>query len=104
MTTWWMMLGMVAVTQAARMSFLVFGDKIAFPAWLNRALHFVPVAVLTALIVPMALAPQGHIDVSPRNAYLVGTLVALAVALPRGKTLPAIVASFVVYGVMRGLG
>ncbi|TDR80208.1 AzlD domain-containing protein [Paludibacterium purpuratum] len=103
MTNWWMILGMLLVTQAARTSFLVFGGKVTFPDWLNRGLHFVPVAVLTALIVPMALAPQGRIDVSPHNAYLLGTLVSIAIALPRGKILPAIMLSFCVYGLVRWL-
>ena len=58
--------GMVAVTYGIRLSFLVFGHRVAFPAWLERALRYVPAAVLTALIVPMALAPQGAIDVSQR--------------------------------------
>lgn len=103
MNGFWLIAGMVTATQVARMSFLVFGNRIAFPGWLERALHFVPVSVLTALIVPMALAPQGKVDLSLHNAYLLGTLLAAAVALPRGKTLLAIVVSFVAYGLLRWL-
>ena len=45
--------GMIVVTYGIRLSFLVFGHKLSFPAWLSRALHYVPAAVLTALIVPI---------------------------------------------------
>ncbi|MGL1334906.1 AzlD domain-containing protein, partial [Vibrio parahaemolyticus] len=50
---------MLAATLLIRASFLVFGQRLAFPDWLNRALHYVPAAVLSALVAPMALAPAG---------------------------------------------
>jgi branched-subunit amino acid transport protein len=95
--------GMVVVTYGIRLSFLVFGHRVAFPAWLERALRYVPAAVLTALIAPMALAPQGAIDVSLHNAYLPGTIAAIAIALWTRQTLAAILGGFVVYGLWRWL-
>jgi len=102
-TLYWALalLGMIVVTYGIRLSFLVFGHSVNFPNWLERALRYVPAAVLTALIVPMALAPQGSIDVSLHNAYLPGTLGAIAVALWTRQTLAAILGGFVVYGVWR---
>ena len=100
---WAAIAGMLAATLAVRASFLVFGQRLAFPGWLNRALHYVPAAVLSALVAPMALAPAGVIDLSWHNAYLVGTLVAIAVAWKNGKTLLAIVVSFAAYGALRWL-
>lgn len=97
------LLGMVVVTYGIRLSFLVFGHGARFAPWLERALRYVPVAVLTALIVPMALAPQGAIDISLHNAYLPGTLAAAAVALWSRQTLAAILGGFVVYGLWRWL-
>lgn len=95
--------GMVAVTYGIRLSFLVFGHRLSFPAWLERSLRYVPAAVLTALVVPMALAPQDVIDLSLHNAYLPGTAAALALALWSRQTLVAIVGAFVVYGLCRWL-
>lgn len=97
----WVLLGMVVVTYGIRLSFLVFGHGLAFPAWLERALRYVPVAVLTALIAPMALAPLGVVDLSVHNAYLPGTVAAAAVALLSRHTLAAILGGFVVYGLWR---
>jgi branched-subunit amino acid transport protein len=95
------LLGMVVVTYGVRLSFLVFGHNVTFPPWLERALRYVPAAVLTALIVPMALAPQGTVDLSLHNAYLPGAVGAVAVALWTRQTLAAIVGGFVVYGIWR---
>lgn len=95
--------GMVVVTFGIRLSFLVFGHRLSFPVWLERALRYVPSAVLTALIVPMALAPQGAVDVSLHNAYLPGAMVAAAVAFFSEHTLAASVSGFVAYGTWRFL-
>jgi branched-subunit amino acid transport protein len=97
------LVGMVVVTYGIRLSFLVFGHRVNFPSWLERALRYVPAAVLTALIAPMALAPQGVIDVSLHNAYLPGTIAAIAVALWTRQTLAAILGGFMVYGLWRWL-
>jgi branched-subunit amino acid transport protein len=49
------------------------------PARLQRALRFVPPAVLSAIIFPELLLPQGTLDLSPGNPRLVaGLLAALA--------------------------
>jgi len=93
--------GMVCVTFGIRLSFLVFGHRLAFPTWLERALRYVPVAVLTALIVPMSVAPHGSIDFSSGNAYLPGALAAAMVAFFSKHTLLAIVSGFLVYGLWR---
>ena len=93
--------GMVLVTFGIRLSFLVFGHGLSFPQWLERALRYVPASVLTALIVPMALAPQGLLDVSTSNAYLPGSLAAAVVAFFSRHTLAAITSGFLVYGAWR---
>ena len=100
----WAVLGMLVLTFGIRLSFLVFGHRLRFPGWLQRSLRYVPAAVLTALIVPMALAPQGTVDVSAGNAYLPGALTAALVAYFSQHTLAAIVSGFVVYALWRWLG
>jgi branched-subunit amino acid transport protein len=97
MSSMGLILGMMAITFATRASFLIFGQRLQFPDIVRRALYYVPVAVLTALVVPMALAPQGALWVSMGNPYLIGTLAAAGVAFWTRKTLLAIVVSFAVY-------
>lgn len=100
---WLILAGMVGVTYGIRLSFLVFGHGITFPHWLERALRYVPASVLTALVVPIALAPQGGIDVSWHNPYLPGTVTAVVVAWWSRQTLAAILCGFAVYGLWRWL-
>lgn len=101
MNVWLAITGMALLTLAIRASFLVLGRRWVFPPWLARALHYVPVAVLSALVVPMALAPGGSIALSWQNPYLIGTLCAGVLAWYGGRTLPALVASFVLFAVLR---
>lgn len=98
MNPWIGIIGMAILTYGIRASFLVFGRHLVFPGWLERALHYVPAAVLSALIVPAALAPAGTIDLSAGNAWLPGALASAAVALWSGRMLAAILAGFLVYG------
>ena len=98
---WAAILGMLVVTYVVRASFIVFGQKLRFPPAVVQALSHVPVAVLTAIVVPEAIAPGGQLDLSPANPYLVGTLVAGLVAWKSGRTLVAVLVSFAVFGAMR---
>ena len=98
---WAAVLGMFAATYAVRASFIVFGQRLRFPPSVVQALGHVPVAVLTAIVVPEAIAPGGQLDLSPANPYLVGTLVAGLVAWKSGRTLVAVLVSFAVFGAMR---
>ena len=100
-TLWLAILGMFVATYTVRASFIVFGQKLRFPPAVVQALGHVPVAVLTAIVVPEAIAPGGQLDLSPANPYLVGTLVAGLVAWKSGRTLVAVLVSFAVFGAMR---
>lgn len=102
-TLWVAILGMFVVTFAIRASFLVFGQRLRFPPAVVQSLGHVPVAVLTAIIVPEAIAPGGQLQISLANPYLVGTVVAGLIAWKTGRTLTAVMLSFVVFGLMRGL-
>lgn len=102
-TLWAIILGMFAATFLVRASFLVFGHGLRFPPALIQALGHVPVAVLTAIVVPEAIAPGGQLDLSPLNPYLVGTLVAGLVAWKTGRMLMAVILSFLIFGLLRGL-
>lgn len=100
-TLWAAVLGMFVATYAVRASFIVFGQRLRFPPPVVEALGHVPVAVLTAIVVPEAIAPGGQLDLSPANPYLVGTLVAGLVAWKSGRTLLAVLVSFAVFGALR---
>jgi branched-subunit amino acid transport protein len=73
-------LGMAVITFGIKAVVFVLGDRIAFSASAKQALGFVPVTVLTAIIVPMVLAPHGQgMELSWRNPQLVAALFAIVV-------------------------
>ncbi len=63
-----------------RYSLLPLSGRIHFPPAVQRVLGYVPPAVLTAIIVPAALIPDGRTwHVSWSNPYLVGTLITVVI-------------------------
>jgi branched-subunit amino acid transport protein len=73
-------LGMGAVTYAIRLSFIMLLGRVTVQPLIQRALRFVPPAVLSAIIFPELLQPGGALDLSLGNARLLaGALAALVV-------------------------
>jgi branched-subunit amino acid transport protein len=72
--------GMALINIAIRWPVYLLADHLRFPPLIERALAFVPVAVLTAIIVPAMLYPRSDaIELGWDNPYLVaGILAALA--------------------------
>ena len=83
--------GMTLVTFAVRYPALALLGRTQLPIPLARALRFVPVAVLCAIIAPELLIRDGSLSVSPANSYLVGGAVSLFVAWRWGNLLLTIV-------------
>ncbi len=75
-----LILGMMAVTFGVRYVPLLIVGRVTLPDEVIRALRFVPVAVLTAIVVPAMLMPQGNLELQLTNAYLVAGIVALVVS------------------------
>lgn len=91
-------LGMTAVTFAIRYSFFALGDKVRFPPVVKRALHYVPVAVLTAIVVPMVLLPDGRDwRIDWRNPWLVGALVTALIVWRWNRLLAGIAGGMIVF-------
>src|SRR5690242_15146889 len=86
-----LILGMMLVTFGVRYLMLAMVGRLQLPSYLIRALSYVPVAVLTAIIVPAVLMPEGAIDIGIDNAYLVAGLLALIVSWRTKNLLATIV-------------
>lgn len=63
-------LGMALVTFITRFGSLVLFRQVGIPSFFDKWLRHVPTAILTALIVPSLLLPQGQLDFSFNNHYL----------------------------------
>ncbi len=77
----WLTIVVIGIlTFGIRFSFIALSGAVQMPERLQRALQFVPVAALTAIIAPELLLPHGTLDVSPSNARLLAGIVAIVVA------------------------
>ena len=93
-----MIAGMAAVTIAIRAAIFVLGNRIAFSPLLRQALDFVPVAVLSAIVVPMVVAPNSNgLEITWRNPQLVAAIVAVALCALTRHQLLTIVAAMAVF-------
>lgn len=99
-----LILGMAAITCLIRATLFVLGERIVFPPLVRTALGFVPVTVLTAIIVPMAVAPHGgQAELTWRNPQLVGALAACIVSAVTRRPLVTIAAGLAVFFVWQWL-
>jgi branched-subunit amino acid transport protein len=73
--------GMAAVTFGVRYPVLALLGRLRLPEGALRALRYVPPAVLTAIVVPAVLMPEGgRIDLAANAARLAGALAAAIIA------------------------
>ncbi|GAB4547290.1 MAG: hypothetical protein Fur002_23120 [Anaerolineales bacterium] len=92
MNVWLVMLAGGALTFGMRFSFIYLFGKFQIPETLRRALHYVPPAVLSAIIFPELLMRSGQLDFSFHNTRLLAGLVAALVAWFSKNTLLTILA------------
>ncbi|AGK46575.1 MULTISPECIES: AzlD domain-containing protein [Burkholderia] len=93
-----LILGMAALTSAIRTTLFLLGDRLVFPPLALAALRFVPVTVLTAIIVPMTVAPHGgDAELTWRNPRLVGAAAAVLVSAATRRPLVTIAAGLAAF-------
>jgi len=91
-----------ALTYALRASFVLRDDEGDLHPALDRALGFVPAAVLAGLVAPSVLAPQGVVSLVG-NVRLVAAVVALVAAWVTEDTLTTIGVGMAVFWALRFL-
>lgn len=82
---WILVIGMMLVTFLPRYIPMLIVGRVTLPDSLFRALRYVPVAVLTAILVPEALAPEAlspdkQIMLGLDNAYLYASIISALIA------------------------
>ncbi len=92
MSFWVTMVAAGLLTFATRLSFILLLDKINMPLWFRQSLRFVPVAVLSAIILPELVQRNGALDISWHNPQLLSGAVAVLVAWRTRNVLLTIIA------------
>lgn len=103
LSIWLLFFALAAGTYALRLSFIFLFGKIEMPAWLRRALRFVPASVLAALVLPALTYPNGTLDLSLGNARLLAGLGGALVAWKTKNVLWTIVVGMVLFWVLQAL-
>jgi len=96
-----LIVGMVLVTVIVRFPVLLLAGRLRLPPALKRALRYVPVAVLSAISVPILLLSEGKLAVTPTNEYLVAGLLAIVIAAVSRHLLMTIIAGMAIFIVLR---
>ena len=81
-----------ALNYLSRLSFIAFFANRSVPPLLARALRFVPVAMLTALVIPMILSSSAAGALSGVNPRIPAAIVAFVVGFFTRSTLKTLVA------------
>jgi branched-subunit amino acid transport protein len=80
MNVWLTILGAGIITFAIRLSLIALMGRVEVPPLIQRALRFVPPAVLSAIIFPELLMRNGALDASLGNTRLLAGVLAALVA------------------------
>jgi branched-subunit amino acid transport protein len=95
MNIWLVMLLGGLITFGMRFSLIYLFGRLHIPETMRRALHYVPPAVLSAIVFPELFLHEGTLRVSPDNPRLLAGLVAIAVAWFTKNTLLTIIAGMI---------
>ena len=101
MNIWLVMLFGGLITFGIRFSFIYLFGRFHIPETLRRALHYVPPAVLSAIIFPEILLHDGKLALTLGNDRLLAGLVAVLVAWWTKNTLLTILAGMAALLVMQ---
>ena len=95
MNIWLVMLLGGLITFAMRFSLIYLFGRFQVPETMRRALHYVPPAVLSAIIFPELFLQDGALSISLDNTRLMAGLVAIVVAWFSKNTLITIIAGMI---------
>lgn len=100
---WPVMLVLGVLTFLTRLSFIGLFHRWQTPDIVKRALRYVPVAALMAIIVPELLMANGTLNLNPLNPRLLAGLLAIGVAVRTRSVTWTIVAGMAAFWLLRWL-
>ncbi|HEV8644410.1 MAG TPA: AzlD domain-containing protein [Burkholderiales bacterium] len=104
MNLWPVVIVAGVLTFLIRLSFISMLANWEMPPLFQRALGFVPPAVLTAIVFPELLIRDGHFAVNMENHRLTAGVIAILVAWRFKKIMPTIVAGMAVLWLLQYFG
>jgi branched-subunit amino acid transport protein len=95
MNIWLVLIFGGLITFGMRFSFIYLFGRLEIPETIRRALHYVPPAVLSAIVFPELLIHSDRLDMSFDNTRLLAGIIAIAVAWFTKNTLLTILAGMI---------
>ena len=99
MNEWLLIIGMMLVTFIPRYLPIALAGRFRIHPLLRRALEFVPIAVLTAIISQASLIHDGKLDVAFDNPYIYGLIAAGITAWISKNTFITIIVGLICYAI-----
>ncbi|MBX3046499.1 MAG: AzlD domain-containing protein [Anaerolineales bacterium] len=103
MNEFWLLFGMAVATMATRIPVLITLSRRELPSGVRRGLHYVPPAVLAAIIAPIVLLDEGKPYLALDNAMLVASLIAVLISWRTKNLLLTIVVGMAAFLAWRAL-
>ena len=101
MSIWSLIIGMTLITFTIRYSLFAF-PHLRFPLSVRQGLHYVPSAVLSAIVIPSMFMPDGqHWQLSLDNAYLLAGLASILIAALTRPLLATIGGGLLIFFLLR---
>lgn len=97
----WLLAGMAIATMATRIPVLVALSRRMLPEGVERALRYVPPAVLSAIILPIVVLREGELNLVTNNAMLPASLIAILISWRSKNLLLTIVVGMTAFLVWR---
>lgn len=103
LTLWIIVIVSGVLTFGIRLSFIALVGDRALPALARRTLRFVPVAVLSAIIVPELVVRQGTVNLAPTNPRLLVGVIAILIAWRTKNALLTIAVGMVALWILQAI-
>ncbi len=101
MTDWGLIIAMALVTYLPRYLPMALAGRVGLPPRLVRALDFVPIAVLTSIVVPAALIRNGELALHLGNFHALAALAAFLVAVTTRRLFLTIAVGLLCFALLR---
>ncbi len=99
MNEWLLIIGMMVLTFLPRYLPIAMAGKFRIPPLIGRALEFVPIAVLTAIIAQTSLVHDGKLDIALNNPHLYSLIAAVITAWITKHMFKTILVGLIVYAI-----
>jgi len=97
-----LIIGMALINLVIRYPVYLLADRFRFPALIERALAFVPAAVLTAIIVPSVVYPTGStMRLDWHNPFLIAAVMTAVISYVTRNLLATIVIGMAIFLALR---